>query len=453
MPTPAEVGADPVGAAAAAQAAAVVTANAYTDAAIFAVTSSADRARIATLVTIPDLSSVTLAPLDPALAPAFLVEGDKVLVLGQASPDGVILPSDAYAGLYDVGPMVAGVAALTRNPSYNTAVEICGATWFVTDGTYSNDFWACTNDPTTTILDNTSLAFVQIAGALSNNAAQALGVAASGTSHDVSRADHVHAMPTAGDVGAMVNPMTTEGDLITGGAAGVPGRLGIGANGTVLTVTAGVPAWAAAAGGVDTSFQAAPDTGWTAGGNGTATISAGVATLTMTDSNNTVRLHRTALTSPHMPAIEFVARIRQTVASGVHEQGIALTNAAYTRGVRVQIDIYNNATLYSNVSGSWASGSSAGSVTGWTAGTLWLRMVAAPNFVHFYHGSGAGPSLPTSWTRIASYNFSGSSPDFTSALGDGLTDLVLFANRLGGFGNNQCTAQNIQWRSLLGAPT
>jgi hypothetical protein len=42
----------------------------------------------------------------------------------------------------------------------------------------------------------------------------------------------------------MSNPMTTAGDLITGGASGAPGRLGVGSNGQVLTVTAGAPAWA-----------------------------------------------------------------------------------------------------------------------------------------------------------------------------------------------------------------
>lgn len=39
------------------------------------------------------------------------------------------------------------------------------------------------------------------------------------------------------------NPMTTSGDIITGSASGAPGRLGIGGTGDVLTVVAGVPAW------------------------------------------------------------------------------------------------------------------------------------------------------------------------------------------------------------------
>ena len=43
----------------------------------------------------------------------------------------------------------------------------------------------------------------------------------------------------------MTNPMTTAGDIIFGGVAGLPTRLAIGTNTYVLTVVAGAPAWAA----------------------------------------------------------------------------------------------------------------------------------------------------------------------------------------------------------------
>ena len=44
------------------------------------------------------------------------------------------------------------------------------------------------------------------------------------------------------------NPMTTAGDIIIGGTAGVEQRLAIGSAAQVLTVSAGLPAWAAATG-------------------------------------------------------------------------------------------------------------------------------------------------------------------------------------------------------------
>ena len=54
----------------------------------------------------------------------------------------------------------------------------------------------------------------------------------------------------AGGAGSlMTNPMTTPGDLIDGGAAGTPQRLGVGGNGQVLTVVGGLPAWANSAAG------------------------------------------------------------------------------------------------------------------------------------------------------------------------------------------------------------
>lgn len=47
------------------------------------------------------------------------------------------------------------------------------------------------------------------------------------------------ATPTAG----FANPMTTSGDLITGGVAGAAGRLAIGTTGQILTVISGAPGW------------------------------------------------------------------------------------------------------------------------------------------------------------------------------------------------------------------
>lgn len=54
---------------------------------------------------------------------------------------------------------------------------------------------------------------------------------------------------SGGSSGGFTNPMTTAGDLIIGGASGAAARLGIGSAGQVLTVAAGDPSWAAAAGG------------------------------------------------------------------------------------------------------------------------------------------------------------------------------------------------------------
>jgi hypothetical protein len=51
------------------------------------------------------------------------------------------------------------------------------------------------------------------------------------------------------DTTGMTNPMTTTGDTIYSSSGSTPARLGIGSTGQVLTVAAGVPSWATAAGG------------------------------------------------------------------------------------------------------------------------------------------------------------------------------------------------------------
>lgn len=49
-------------------------------------------------------------------------------------------------------------------------------------------------------------------------------------------------------VNLISNPMTASGDIIYGGASGVPTRLAKGSDGQVLTLASGLPSWAAGAG-------------------------------------------------------------------------------------------------------------------------------------------------------------------------------------------------------------
>jgi hypothetical protein len=51
------------------------------------------------------------------------------------------------------------------------------------------------------------------------------------------------------DTTGMTNPMTTTGDTIYSSSGSTPARLGIGSTGNVLTVSGGVPTWAAPASG------------------------------------------------------------------------------------------------------------------------------------------------------------------------------------------------------------
>jgi len=81
-------------------------------------------------------------------------------------------------------------------------------------------------------------------------AASPLGSSTAGTVNRAARQDHVHALPTAADIGAVGNALlTNKAALITATAASTPATLTVGANDTVLTAdssTATGLKWAAA---------------------------------------------------------------------------------------------------------------------------------------------------------------------------------------------------------------
>jgi hypothetical protein len=68
----------------------------------------------------------------------------------------------------------------------------------------------------------------------------ALGTAAAGTAVELARGDHVHALPTASDVGAVANSLVdAKGDLIAASADNTPARLAVGTNGQILVAASG----------------------------------------------------------------------------------------------------------------------------------------------------------------------------------------------------------------------
>ena len=88
-----------------------------------------------------------------------------------------------------------------------------------------------------------------------------------------------------GSGGALVNPMTAAGDLISGGASGAAQRLAAGTDGYVLTMVAGAPAWAVASGGggsLGDPMTTAGDMIYRTSGNVTARLPAGGAGQVLT---------------------------------------------------------------------------------------------------------------------------------------------------------------------------
>jgi hypothetical protein len=253
--------------------------------------------------------------------------------------------------------------------------------------------------------------------------------------------------------GGMANPMTTAGDLIRGGTAGAPTRVAVGTTGQVLTVAAGVPGWADPA-GIDTSLQAAPDTGWTAAGDGTAAIAAGVATFTVTAAQASAVLRRTQnVCSVHLPAVEVIARVTVTSApSGNHFTGIGVSNAdipangATFRGLIVQSQPDGNTYLFVNSAGSFGVSGNVASPATLASGELWQRLVYSAGGVTAFVG--AGPTIPSSWTEVAT-----TAPQHLLSGPGTVTQIMAFAGRAAGTGDMVVDIEDIQWRSLLGYAT
>jgi hypothetical protein len=90
--------------------------------------------------------------------------------------------------------------------------------------------------------------------------------------------------------GGMANPMTTAGDLITGGASGTPTRLAAGSNGQVLTLAAGVPSWAASGGGLAAAIISGNDYPFYMGSSSGAFINTAVVNSTTRTAFSLVQL-------------------------------------------------------------------------------------------------------------------------------------------------------------------
>lgn len=273
--------------------------------------------------------------------------------------------------------------------------------------------------------------------ALASTTPAALGVAAVGVGTTAARADHVHALPTIPAV-----------------SSATPQPLG--------TATAGSTGEASDAGhvhalpaSINTALQAAPSTGWTAAGDGTAAIVAGVVTLTITAAQNTALLAlANPVSGPYLPAIELIARVTRTTTPGggpIQRLGIGIGNALRTdvaataRGLLNEVDPAATAGFIANSAGSWTSLGTAALPATVDSGNLWLRIVYSAGGVSAFVGSGA--TRPTSWTLIAA-----AAPQHAISGVGAATHVQVYAYRNLGTGDMVVRVDQIQWRSLLGAP-
>lgn len=125
-----------------------------------------DSVRIASAASIANLGEITVADFDGTGQGITLVQGDRVLVNHNSSLDGVEPTHAKRKGIYVVGAVSGGTAALTRSGDANTSAEVTNGMHIVntTAGTYAGYSWTLTTaDPIT--LDTTGLSFAGIPNA------------------------------------------------------------------------------------------------------------------------------------------------------------------------------------------------------------------------------------------------------------------------------------------------
>ena len=149
-------------------------------------------------------------------------------------------------------------------------------------------------------------------------------------------------MTRARDVANIDGLLTTTGDTYYASAAGTPARLGIGSTGNVLTVSGGVPAWSAPAGGGGKVLQVV---------NGVTTTAVDSSSTSYVDTNLTATITPTLSTSKILVLIH--QKVQRT--SGNANQAINMrvmrgatnilehTLLGYTESAIYQIQMYSAA--------------------------------------------------------------------------------------------------------------
>lgn len=119
--------------------------------------------RLASAAGIANLSLITVADFDGQGQGVTLVEGDRVFVNHNSSADGIEAVSAKRKGIYVVGAVTAGTAALTRSTDANADAEVTNGMTIanVELGTYANYRYTLTTTGTIT-LDTTNLSFTGI---------------------------------------------------------------------------------------------------------------------------------------------------------------------------------------------------------------------------------------------------------------------------------------------------
>lgn len=154
----------------------------YVDSVAVGLRNFKDSVRVATTGSVVKLSSISVsAGVFDGIA---LIEGDRILVKDGASADGIEAVSDVRNGIYLVGPVSFGTAALVRSADTDSSMEVTSGMYvYVSEGILNKrSMWVLsTTDPI--VLDTTALSFVQFSG--TGQIAAGTGLTKTGNTIDV----------------------------------------------------------------------------------------------------------------------------------------------------------------------------------------------------------------------------------------------------------------------------
>lgn len=199
-----------------------------------------------------------------------------------------------------------------------------------------------------------------------------------------------------GGGGGFANPMTTLGDIITGGSSGTPTRLGIGSTGNVLTVSAGAPAWSAPSGG-GTAFQNTQRL---------TTVSADGFTTTLQQVGDNIHLTDIGTPAAQPATATTCAAIEYPPAGGPGQLAVISNTSNYVTGrhLKLLFDMY---------------------ITTTGDDFTWIMLTELPgNILTYGRSLTPAASSGTNYVGFRCNNRSGSSTETTwqAACGDGVSD-------------------------------